>query len=1161
VTQSEAPVGELPDEQARGRVVEALDANLLVEAGAGSGKTTALVKRMVALVRTGTTSVEHVAAVTFTRKAAAELRQRFQMQLEKAIREVDPSGGGDPSERERLTRALEEIDRAFIGTIHAFCARLLREHPLEVGLDPAFEEVRVEERHRLRRDFWNAYLERLARDSDPLLEELAAAKLPPTSLYTLFDVLVRYPDVAFPAPESSLPGPEELAHIRKELESLVDEGWELMGARPIHPSGWDRLQEQLRELHFERDVSGWGSTADLFDAIAALCKWGKTPHKITKNRWRDASFAEALLDRVNAFGFGASEARDALERWLAHRYALAVRLAAGAAGEFEAYRRRLGKLDFEDLLVLTGRLLREQPRVRRALGERYRHLLVDEFQDTDPLQAEIMMLLASDPAEDPSLADGPATEGDTEGDASVPSADWRGVVPRVGALFVVGDPKQSIYRFRRADIQLYDFVRRRFQEFGEVLSLSANFRSRPAIGAFANAVFAGEGFFPAEASREQAAFERLDTQPPTEPVVCEGVFAYDVTPDGHAWARVVADDAARLSGWIRARIDSGERSPRDFMILTWRREQLAWYARALEGHDIPVQVTGSGVEVEEELLELQTLIECMIDPSNQVKVVAALVGLFFGLDYDHLVRHRTEHGRFDAMRPTADGDPDVVRALQQLNRWWRASTDQPSDVFVAELVEELGLLPFAASGPLGTLRAGALLYVLDVVRATAAGGDSSLPGALRALQAGLELSEAEAPFEPDLPDAVQLMNLHQAKGLEANVVILADPSTHKTSASSLHVERTAAGDSVGFARVGGGRHGHIELARPLDWAERQQREEEFRRAEQVRLLYVAVTRAREELVVSRWPGRKPEGRLWAALDPGLEESATMLETTPEQPEPRPEADIEPSSISLLVDRAAQDRAAAAAPSYRRETVTSLAKGEDEEVSTEPVYEAASSEVYRGLSWGSAVHGALAVAAREPGAEALRAACRDLLVEFGRPLDDHGEPRELDDLRALVDSVRASQLWQRAQEAERLLTEVPFSLPDADAGRVEASVPEAGSRRSTKTRRQLDLFAAEAHAEEEDASGGDDASELAEQALVSEAPVLLEGVIDLAFREEGGWVIADYKTDVGTDPRFAERVRGYRRQVDLYADAWTRLTREPVKERIIFYTTQGHLERW
>jgi len=156
----------LPDQKARTRVLTDLDTNLLLEAGAGSGKTTALVGRMVALVRSGAADPRNIAAVTFTRKAAAELREGFQTELEKAVREET-----DTDAAHRLTQSLQEIDQAFIGTINAFCAHLLRERPIEAGLDPGFEEMLEAENARLLKRYWVTFLERMVSEEDPALTE------------------------------------------------------------------------------------------------------------------------------------------------------------------------------------------------------------------------------------------------------------------------------------------------------------------------------------------------------------------------------------------------------------------------------------------------------------------------------------------------------------------------------------------------------------------------------------------------------------------------------------------------------------------------------------------------------------------------------------------------------------------------------------------------------------------------------------------------------------------------------------------------------------------------------------------------------------------------------------------------------------------------------
>ncbi|HUF76352.1 MAG TPA: UvrD-helicase domain-containing protein [Longimicrobiales bacterium] len=1158
----------LPDQRARDAIRTALDVNLLVEAGAGSGKTTELIARMVALVETGAATSDQIAAVTFTRKAAAELRERFQTRLEQRIGELRTTSDVGDLALERLRHGLDDIDRAFVGTIHAFCARLLGERPLEIGLDPAFEELALEERLTLRRRFWQAYLERLTRDADPVLEELARAGLRPATLYGLFDKLVENPDVVFPA-EAAEPGTgEELEATRAALEELVDRAWELMPEREPE-KGWDSLQRKMRTLRFTRDVTGWREPADFYEALSQICKPGRRGHSIVQKRWKNKEHAKALCADVDAFGVGDTPARRLLERWYTHRYALAIRLARHAAEEFAAYRLRIGRLDFQDLLTLTAKLLRTRPAVRRDLGERYRRLLVDEFQDTDPLQAEIMMLLASDPE---------AGEGEPAGGVAPEPAAWRRAVPRPGALFVVGDPKQSIYRFRRADIQLYGLVKDRLRELGKVVELTTNFRSRPAIGDLVNELFAREGYFPAEETAEQAAFEPLNTRPALADVPSEGVFGYRVTPSESNQAAAARDDARRIASWIRGRVDSGEREPGDFLILTRVKSRLDVYARALEAYGLPVQVTGAGVGVEEELRELQVVLECMIDPTNPVRVVAALVGLFFGIDYERLVDHRLEGGGLDVMRPGERGAPDVLAALRTLHAWWRTSSRDPADVFVSRLVSELGLLPYAASGELGTLRAGALVYAVDAVRAAALAGDASLPGALAALQSALELPEAEAPLEPGRPHVVRLMNLHQAKGLEGTVVILADPSGAREHAPEMHVTRSADGSAVGHLRVTEAVEGFGAdkvLAVPADWDAKEAAERRFEAAEGVRLLYVAVTRARQELLVARWMD-SPDASPWRALHPWLDERAPLLELEPAPPPPRASVEVAPEEVRQREAQAAERLARRGAATYAHESVTELVKTADASDGRRREGEPRPEGDFRGFSWGSAVHGALAAAVGAPDPEALRATCRDLLVENARPLDDHGEPVELRELEELVRAVQGSELWARALRAERMHAEVSFAAPgdvadgeetsgavgaDHGGGRERgtsgSTAGAEGEGRSTRggVRPQLDLFGGVPPVSRE-AEGRDGGAEAA-------APPrrVLEGVIDLVFREPDGWVVADYKTDVGTDPDFPIREAAYRRQVELYAEAWARLSGEPVKERVLFFTTQGRLESW
>jgi ATP-dependent helicase/nuclease subunit A len=287
--------------------------------------------------------------------------------------------------------------------------------------------------------------------------------------------------------------------------------------------------------------------------------------------------------------------------------------------------------------------------------------------------------------------------------------------------------------------------------------------------------------------------------------------------------------------------------------------------------------------------------------------------------------------------------------------------------------------------------------------------------------------------------------------------------------------------------------------------------------------------------------------------------ARELSLEPRAAAPHPVLELAPDELRRRVAESRARLEERAFPSFRHVSVTDVAKHAPEGPGVEPPEEGPARDTatrFRGYSWGSAVHGALAAAAADDSELALRSACRALLVENGRPLDDHGEPRELEELVALVRAVRGSELWRRAAAAGRAYAEVPFAAPGVTRPPprpIPEPEPEGG--RSGRGLRQLDLFGGASP------PSGVDAPEPGDVEEDASVPSVLEGVVDLAFREKGGWVIADYKTDVGTDPDFPARLEAYRRQVDLYAEAWARLTGEPVKERVLFFTAQGRIESW
>jgi ATP-dependent helicase/nuclease subunit A len=1146
-TEPVEPVALLPDDAARRRIHTDLDTNLLVEAGAGAGKTTEMVSRMVALVRSGTALASQLAAVTFTRKAAAELRERFQTSLERELRAALAAGEIDTAAR--LDAALREIDRAFLGTIHAFCARLLRERPLDAGLDPAFRETLGSEETRLRRQFWHQHLERLAAAGDASLAQLRDVGLAPRQLIGLFEDLTGQPDVEYPAAGVERP---RASFVRRRIEEIMDRAVsQLPDTEPA--GGWDKLQTSLRMLRFHRWVMGWQDDAHFIDLLAEL---RPSSFKATMRKWPDGQAAKAMGEELAELFEDGGAVNDLLRQWWAFRYPIVLAFVQSAAAAYERERVRAGTLNFQDLLMFAARLLRESPPARRELSDRYRFLLVDEFQDTDPIQAEVLFLLASDEELD-IFEHTPGVE--TPREWRPPYASWRHLTPRPGALFVVGDPKQSIYRFRRADMMLYQQVKRRFESFGAVLELTSNFRSRRAVETFVNDIFRQR--FPEQSSDVQARFAPMRVRP-REQVAGEGVFWYELDdPVNSKVPQLAKQDSERVATLIAERIAGGDNRPGDFLLLTPNTKWLAKYASALEARNVPVQVTGAGVGGPEgvELHELRVLLRALADPGDPALTVAVLVGLFFGLDYEQLVRHTETWAPQDGPRRRAPfsftGDwsepaTPVEEALDTLRRFWRWTREQPADIAVRDIVEELGILPFAAAGELGESRAGALLFALDAVRAAALAGDSSLAGALAALDAALDEDESEAPLEPGRGDVVRVMNLHKAKGLEARVVILAMPFGDWSPPPRSRIVRDETGRALGYVTVTErrGQNMDVTLAQPLDWDEHAAEEERFGRAEDERLLYVAATRAADTLIVGMAANPNSPSP-WRSFYEWLRHHGTSLRLPEAVRGAREVLEVSAEEIGRRVLDTVVARAVLGVPTYRVAAVSDRkAEAGTAEAGNAEANEAEASEAEAntaepstagtagtaetaglGTEWGTVVHDALEAAARLDDPTELRNECRNLLIGQEREVDAAtGEPVELALLLSVIAAVRGSETWRRAHAAERMLVEVPFAVRFA-----AAEYAAITGRRSP---------------------GRPDAADLDDAVPVE----IMDGRIDLIFREERGWVIIDYKSDAAGERISAELMRRYLAQLKLYAAAWEHVSGESVIERALLFTATGAL---
>lgn len=1072
------------DNEAREAIVEDLDSCILVEAGAGSGKTYSLVQRMVALVRENRCTVDRLAAVTFTRKAAAELKGRFQVELEKVlVKETDPD------KKERLDRALSGLDRCFLGTIHSFCALLLRERPIEAGLDPDFEELDELEDALLQERVWEDYLNGVRSAEPHLLDDLLKIDIDAGDLKDCYRTLLTYPDVEVVREDAPVP---DLAQVRARLNGLLD--WtENVLPNTVPERGWDTLQQMLRMALRRRRFLGLDNDITLLRLLAALDKNGS----VTQNRWHSRDDAIAARD---AFAeFRDKHIMPVLRAWREHRHARIIDFVLPAVDLYNRRKRGRSKLNFQDLLMNTAALLRNNPEVRQYFQKRYTHLLVDEFQDTDPLQAEIMFYLTGQ---------------------DVKERNWRKLVPGPGLLFVVGDPKQAIYRFRRADIDTYNEVKRLLARGGgKVLHLTTNFRSVKAIGDFVNPVF--QSLFPEEATDFQAAFASLDTVRDNEDGKCYGVRINNI-PKVHRNNQfgIVQVDAERIARWIRWAIDGGlllsrsrdeleagliERpTPGDFMIILRYKAYMEEYARALEKHGIPFQIAGgNGFSQSWETAEVLKVLKVVMDPDNPVRLAAALRGGLFGLSDNQLWQFKQAGGRFNFLAEVPadldDKDREIFEwAFGQLRAFRKWTQELPASAAFDNIMRELGVVPYALAGELGKSRSGHLMQSLELIAAAERRGITTFTSLVEYLELLMETGvEEEISIAPWEGNAVRLMNLHKAKGLEAPVVFLANPGKNVNKPPMMHIDRGGDTPRGYFVIDKKKNYGSEVLGQPLGWDGFAEKEQNYMDAEELRLLYVAATRAKNLLVVSTYP-EKPENSPWCKLN-GFFKSATELEDCKNQlpgNEQETGGGLSVKDLARAREGFLGPKSPINKPSYHVAAVTELVKGG----SAGP----ARASTGRGLSWGRVIHRVLEVCAKKTPTN-LGLMVENIIAEEGRAPEEKGQ------VLNLVEKILQSPLWQRMLKSKKRFMEVPFS--------VSVDGNEYGL----------------------------------------EGETVISGTIDLVFQEGDGWVLVDYKTDtVESDEMLAELVEYYTPQVHMYKTYWEDMAKAKVHEAGLYFT---HVNRW
>ena len=1057
-------IKEIRDQAARDKIKSQLSTNFLVEAGAGSGKTTSLVERMVNLVYTGTAEIQEIVAITFTRKAADELKVRFQAKLEEAWKKEK-----NLEIQFRLGEALQNIERCFLGTVHAFCAKLLRERPIEANLDLTFKELEEADDLEILEEAWQLHLQTLMDEKPYSMEIIEELGITVDNLFPWLKGLKEYSDVDWIT--ESLPKPElnvdyhSFMLLIKEAKRCVPE------VEP--PKGYDSLQKAiLTAVQKERFIDP-SKEKDIFSIFELFNK----NLKPTYNRWtskEDAKFYEEKISSVFEVTI-----KPLIQAWKEYCHPKIISFLEEAVKSYVQLKKERSLLNFQDLMMYTSKLLKGNPEVRAYFQAKYRYLLVDEYQDTDPIQAEIMFYLTS---------------------VDIHEETWTNCKPKAGSLFVVGDPKQAIYRFRRADIDTYNRVKQLLEEHGgEVLQLTTNFRTVDTVTNELNMVF--KRHLPEVESDYQAAYRPLVSFHEDQGVGFTGVKRLSVPADYKKKEDVILIDAENIALTIQTLMGQGHQA-KDFMILTRYTDGVAAYAKTIEDMGIPVSISGEVILGEtREFQDLWILLSSFLNPTDQVSFVAVLRGIFFGISDQELYQWKQADGRFSiyANIPTEislELKAKFEHVLEKLQFYQKLIRSLSPTAAIEKIIEEVGFYPLLLKSGRNKRTYKSLLQILEALRKQESAGNTTYKQVLEVLTKMIFEKTVVANLEEEA-DAVRIMNIHKAKGLEAPIVFLAHPAKTVSPESFLsqHIKREDHTSKGYFAFTVRNGFADKEIATPPQWVSHKSEELMYLTEEELRIIYVAATRAEQALIISSHTGNKKNP--WNILFEmeNIEEMEIEEVEAFKLPSIQKEITFTEFQAKTISKNAWLDQS-------REKTFEHWSPTKDKDFSELITIERESGG---GKNWGTLIHDIFEKAVQGHDISnyiKVGLSKYKLLIEREKEVNTY------------LENFRNSPLWDELVTAEEVMTEVPFTL------KVERGHP---------------LYS------------------LITTNPEDKHPFYVKGMIDLIYKTNGTWKIVDYKTDRAKQIEDYEKLQAfYRSQLSFYKHAWEELTGEIVTRNFLYF---------
>ena len=873
---------QLPDAESRYRALTAIDQSLVVEAGAGTGKTTILAGRIAVLLARGK-NPENIVAVTFTESAASELLLRVREYIGRLRKDDFPPGLRDVfnngiSEQEKtcLEKAEGNLDNLVCSTIHGFCQRILKTFPVEANIDPGATIMDERQSNRVFKEVLDNWLHKTLSDENGALIAGLMTRYGNNymsgyrHIQDLANRIRPHRNVKAANPEGF---DEKLEEFRNALQSYVAYIEALPVPEPKSKIVADSFTQwrKLAQITSNSNINQLLALIDFPSAHGLVTRTSRTTVTTYSRKSRTVDWYSALEGTKKSINGARKKASDEYEHvrslWNGKvRVALADQLSAYLVDNlkdllkrYQLYKRSAGLLDFDDLIVGTRDLLCHEKHglaVRQALARQYQYILVDEFQDTDALQAEIFWCLCSDDD----------------------SQDWTSFVLRPGALFVVGDPNQSIYRFRGADVDIYTRARKTFAK-DRVLSIVTNFRSSVSVLDFVNDRFNQPLSEPDQAGYKELQPFRRDSS--NSQAVVSVVF--NTEKQGLA---TIHEHEAQIVAQICHELISAGYSAKDIVLLTPAGTGIHLYERELQSRGISfVTQAGKSFFLLQETQDLVTLTCILANGYDHLALGAFLRGPVVGLTDEELLdivwnleRDPDEPDRVPRLNALVDLDQIKNEAarkalghLQSLSRFAQTVTPHALLSAAIDVFHIRALLQQRFNQQSARALANVDLF-LELARAYSVRGLKSFA---RAMYKNWERESKISEARPDtIRDAVTISTMHNAKGLEWPVVIPINTWRKYRGPEGIAVDRI---NQQLYAKVL-----HIPTSGHKTFVKTEQKQED---RERVRLWYVASTRARDLLLLTLPDSQHKLKRSWrSVVDLRVDELPEMsLESLPSAP--------------------------------------------------------------------------------------------------------------------------------------------------------------------------------------------------------------------------------------------------------------------------------------